>query len=196
MKEENAKFLKELLCNLSKEIPYKWRIQSFSKFNPEASVVAYVDARDVQDLLDEYCTYGWTRKHYTVGSNVYCTIGVIMPDGSIIERSDCGVESNVDKEKGEASDSFKRAAVNFKVGRFLYGLKIHKITTNEKKEGSNYPYPVDENKKRIYDISSYMNIKQCQTMDSLMEIWTGNPDLQNKADFKSYVTQRKAELSK
>jgi hypothetical protein len=40
----------------------------------------------------------------------------------IVSKMDCGTESNVEKQKGEASDAFKRAAVQFGIGRDLYNL--------------------------------------------------------------------------
>ena len=41
------------LQNLKKELPYKWRVQSANQYS--ATCVAYIDARFVQDLLDEVC---------------------------------------------------------------------------------------------------------------------------------------------
>ena len=41
------------LKDLKKEIPFKWKIQSFNKDKTEWSCVAYIDARDVMNLLDE-----------------------------------------------------------------------------------------------------------------------------------------------
>lgn len=43
------------LKELKKKIPYQWRVQSYSKTKPSASCVAYIDARDVMELLDEVC---------------------------------------------------------------------------------------------------------------------------------------------
>ena len=65
-------------------------------------------------------------------------------------------KSNQDAEKGESSDSFKRAAVKWGVGRFLYSKKLVKVSANEKKTNGNYPYPVD-NGKKIYDLTKYIN---------------------------------------
>jgi hypothetical protein len=41
------------LKDLQKELPFKWRVQSFSKNKPLAQCVAYIDSRNVQELLDE-----------------------------------------------------------------------------------------------------------------------------------------------
>ena len=156
----NAEFLSELNKNLSKEIAHKWRVQSFSKNKPSATVVAYIDARDASDLLNEYAIYGWSDEYYEVSGNTYCKVGVVMPDGTVQYRSDCGVESNQDAEKGQASDAFKRACVKWGIGRFLYSLGIEYVNANEVKTASNWPYPIDEQGKRIWDLTEYINNKK------------------------------------
>lgn len=153
----NEDYLKELNVNLSKEIPHRWRVQSFSKKKAMATVVAYIDSRSASDILNEYAVYGWSDEYYEVGGNTYCKVGIVMPDGSILWKSDCGVESNQDKEKGQASDAFKRACVKWGIGRFLYNLGMEYVTANEVKKDGNWPYPVDEQGKQIWDLTEYIN---------------------------------------
>jgi len=162
---ENSEFLRSLLKELSKTIPHQWRVQSYSKKKPVATVMAYIDARDCMDVLNAHAVYGWTRRHYEVAGKVYCSVGIYMPDGSIQERSDCGVESNQDAEKGQSSDSFKRACVNWGIGGFLYDTKVQYIATNEVKSNSNYPYCIDENGKQIWDVTDFVNKKNCKVDD-------------------------------
>jgi len=84
------------------------------------TLLLYKDARVDMDILDE--TVGsncWQRKHYEVKGNMYCSVG-IKCDNEWVWKDDCGTESNTEKEKGEASDSFKRACVNWGIGRELY----------------------------------------------------------------------------
>jgi hypothetical protein len=59
-------------------------------------------------------------------------------------KSDCGTESQVEKQKGEASDAFKRAAVMWGIGRFLYSKKIIKLPVKEK-NGKFLPYSEKKN---------------------------------------------------
>lgn len=162
---ENKEFLKSLLFNLSKEIPHQWRVQSFSKQKAVATVMAYIDARDCMSMLNKHAIYGWTRKHYEVAGKVYCEVGIYMPDGTIQGRSDCGVESNQDAEKGQSSDSFKRACVNWGIGGFLYDTPVQYMSTNEAKTGSNFPFCIDENNKRIWNITEFVNKKNCKVDD-------------------------------
>src|SRR5215217_50430 len=155
--ETNKEYLARLLPLLKKEIPSQWRVQSFSKFKPEATVMSYIDQRDLMDVLDAYCEYGWEKRYEEISGNVFCSIGIHLPDGTVQWRSDCGVESNTEKEKGQASDAAKRAGVNWGVGRFLYDKPIQKIATNEKKDGNNYPYCVDSQGRKIADLTTYIN---------------------------------------
>ncbi len=87
-----------------------------------ASLLLYKDARVDMRLLDE--TYGpmnWQRYHEVVNGNVYCTIQIWDKDkGCWIGKQDAGKESYTEGEKGEASDSFKRAGFNWGIGRELY----------------------------------------------------------------------------
>lgn len=157
--ETNEQYLKKLLPLLKKPIPHSWRVQSYSKNKPLATVMAYIDQRDLMDVLDTYCVYGWQKTYQEVAGNLFCSIGINMPDGTTQWRSDCGVESNQDAEKGRASDAAKRAGVNWGVGRFLYDMKIQYVTTNVKKDAGNYPYCIDENGKQIWDLTEYVNNK-------------------------------------
>jgi hypothetical protein len=84
------------------------------------SVLLYKDARCDMNILDETVgSEGWQRKHYDCKGNLFCSVGIKC--GEIwVWKDDCGSESNVEKEKGEASDSFKRACFNWGIGRELY----------------------------------------------------------------------------
>lgn len=91
-----------------------------------ALLLLYKTARTDMDILDE--TVGpenWTNDYRTLDGILYCGIGILADrgDGVIKEwvwKWDCGVESNVEKEKGQASDAFKRAGFRWGIGRELY----------------------------------------------------------------------------
>lgn len=153
----NDEYLKKILLALSAPMPYKWRVQSFSKNKPQATCVAYIDARDAMQRLDDVCVYGWQRRHVEIKGHIYCEVGIVMPDGSVLWRMDCGTESNTEAEKGESSDSFKRACVNFGVGRFLYDLDMVYLPADMKKEKDSYPSVVDDNGKKVWDLTKHIN---------------------------------------
>lgn len=84
------------------------------------TLLLYKDARCDMNILDEAGAI-WTRRHYECKGNLFCEVGIYNEDlGEFVFKSDCGTESNTEKEKGEASDSFKRACVNWGIGRALY----------------------------------------------------------------------------
>ena len=87
-----------------------------------AMLLLYKDARVDQNILDEtFGIYGWQREHQLIGDRLYCTVSVRNTDtGEWIRKQDVGTESYTEKEKGQASDSFKRACFNLGIGRELY----------------------------------------------------------------------------
>ena len=86
------------------------------------SLLLYKDARVDMRILDEvYGPMNWQREHTIIGDNLYCTIKVYDADKKEwISKQDVGTESFTEKEKGQASDSFKRAGFNVGIGRELY----------------------------------------------------------------------------
>lgn len=86
------------------------------------ALLLYKDARVDQSILDEtFGVYGWQRSHQWMGERLYCTVSVRDPEtGEWISKQDVGTESYTEKEKGQASDAFKRACFNLGIGRELY----------------------------------------------------------------------------
>lgn len=107
-----------------------------------ASLLLYKDARCDMNILDEtYGPEGWQRKHEVINGNLYCGIGIWNKEiGEWVWKWDCGTESYTEKEKGEASDSFKRAAFNIGIGRELYtaGFIFVQCPTQKKSTGKGY----------------------------------------------------------
>ncbi len=86
------------------------------------SLLLFKDARVDQKILDETFTpFGWRRTHQSIDGNLYCTVEVWdSGKGQWIAKQDVGTTSYSEKEKGQASDSFKRACFNWGIGRELY----------------------------------------------------------------------------
>lgn len=84
------------------------------------SMLCYKDARVDQRILDESVgPMNWQRHH--TRDNANCVVSIWDEDKKQwIEKEDTGTESNTEKEKGLASDSFKRACFNWGIGRELY----------------------------------------------------------------------------
>ena len=90
--------------------------------NNGCSLLLYKDARCDMNILDETLGItGWKRHHELINGNLFCTVEVYdEKKEEWISKQDVGTESYTEKEKGQASDSFKRACFNLGVGRELY----------------------------------------------------------------------------
>ena len=86
------------------------------------SLLLYKDARCDMRILDE--TVGaenWQRTHELINGNLFCNVSIFDVDKEQwITKQDVGTESYTEKEKGQASDAFKRACFNWGIGRELY----------------------------------------------------------------------------
>lgn len=103
------------------------RVQSVHKTGKGLVLLLYKDARVDQNILDE--TVGaenWQREHYECKGNLFCRVAIDTnaltenAEPRWVWKADCGTESNTEAQKGEASDSFKRACFNWGIGRELY----------------------------------------------------------------------------
>jgi hypothetical protein len=130
----------EVIAALSVPPPEKrisWKLQAGYKKDPQTNkptrglVVAYIDARDVQDRLDQVVgAENWSDAYTVVEINpnrvsVECRLTVCG-----VTKSDVGTGTKSGKDdpgdnlaKGAYSDALKRAAVKFGIGRFLYDLE-------------------------------------------------------------------------
>lgn len=111
------------------------RVQSCVKSGTGAGAILllYKDARVDMRILDEvFGPYGWQRSHELINGNLFCTIEIWdEKKGVWIKKQDVGTESNTEKEKGQASDSFKRAGFNVGIGRELYTAPFIWVALNE-----------------------------------------------------------------
>ncbi len=100
----------------------------------KVNLLLYKDARVDMKVLDELFTpMGWKRTHKLIGDRLYCQVEVWDTEKKEwICKEDVGVESNTEAEKGQASDSFKRACVNWGIGRELYTAPKISIELNDK----------------------------------------------------------------
>lgn len=109
-----------------------FRVQSVNK-GGYATILAYKDARvDMKRLDDVYGVEYWQKKYDLIDNHLFCSVGVWSKELSQwIWKQDVGTESNTEKEKGEASDAFKRACFNLGIGRELYEYPLIQIQLND-----------------------------------------------------------------
>ena len=107
------------------------------------SLFLFKDARVDQRILDETFTpFGWKRTHQCIDGNLYCTVEIWDEEkGQWIAKQDVGTTSYSEKEKGQASDSFKRACFNWGLGRELYTapfIWVPATKVNIQRQGDRY----------------------------------------------------------
>lgn len=103
------------------------------------SLLLYKDARCDMKILDETVKpNNWKRSHEVINGNLFCNVSIYDDDKKEwVSKQDVGTESYTEKEKGQASDSFKRACFNWGIGRELYTspfiwIPNDKVTLKEK----------------------------------------------------------------
>ena len=99
-----------------------WRVGATTQAKDKGMALAYVDSRDVQDRFDQVCGMNWQCRYSHTAAKTVCDIGVLFGD-TWIWRADGAGDTDVEQEKGALSDAFKRAAVKFGVGRYLYDIE-------------------------------------------------------------------------
>ena len=99
----------------------QWWVQRLTRDGQSGLALAYINARQVQDRLNEVMGVDWQNKTINYGSKTICHLGLKL-DGDWIWRSDGAGDTQFEADKGAISDALKRAAVSFGVGRHLYDL--------------------------------------------------------------------------
>lgn len=114
-----------------------WRVGSVSKKDATtAKALAYIDARDVMRRLDEVVTpAGWQAEYVPMpNGTTCCRIGIFVePHGWVWKANGAG-NTDIEGEKGGYSDAFKRAAVLWGVGQYLYDIDSPWVRINQWKQ--------------------------------------------------------------
>ncbi len=113
-----------------------WRVGQITKKDlHKASALCYIDARDVMDRLDAVCGPGnWSDAyHETPKGRILCTISIKIGD-EWVSKSDAAGDTAVEAEKGAVSDAFKRAAVKWGIGRYLYDIPMQWVQIDDYKQ--------------------------------------------------------------
>jgi len=150
------------------------RVQSVKKTKTGVGCILllYKDARVDMKLLDE--TFGaknWQRTHEVINGNLFCNIEIWDNEKKQwVRKQDVGTESYTEKEKGQASDSFKRAGFNWGIGRELYTAPFIWVDLKEgeyyDKDGKTYISPRVTFKVKYIDYNADREIIALQIIDN------------------------------
>ena len=102
--------------------------------NNKVKVLLYKDARSDRRILNEaVCEMNWQTDYFEQHGMMFCKVGIRNPEtGEWIWKADTGTESNIEAEKGLASDAFKRACFAFGIGESLYSAPDVWISLTDK----------------------------------------------------------------
>lgn len=110
-----------------------WRVGSMTKDKKKGMALAYIDARDVMERLDDVCgPAGWACRYPHATGKTVCAIGIKIGEEWIWKEDGAG-DSDIEAEKGALSDAFKRAAVRWGIGRYLYDIASPWVELDEYK---------------------------------------------------------------
>lgn len=184
--------MNELIKQLSKEIPYQWRVQSRNNNKTKAICTAYIDARDVMTLLDSSGVV-WQSDFKEIAGFIFAGIGIEVA-GKTYWKWDAGSRIENDSKdnmfeqagKSSASDAFKRAAVQWGIGRFIY--EIPPVTFPCDQFGN----VVDDNGQRVWDLTKHINNRSSKKVKQPEKPSSPEPAELKKLDSKTYDAMVKA----
>ena len=132
-----------------------WRVGSTNSDKTKGLALAYIDARDVMNRLDDVLTpSGWQDRYEVHGGKTICYLSIRCENGEWLTKADAAGDSAVEAEKGAISDAFKRAAVKWGIGRYLYDIESpwveltngKYISKTEQQRLASYLKPADKTK--------------------------------------------------
>lgn len=110
-----------------------WRVGATNKDKTKGIALAYIDARDVMRRFDDIFGLGWQCRYSHAEGKTICEIGVKLGNEWVWRAGGAG-DTDIEAEKGAISDAFKRAAVLWGVGRYLYELPNSWVELDDRKQ--------------------------------------------------------------
>lgn len=133
------------------------------------SLLLYKNARTDSSILDEIIgAENWQNRFYECKGNLYCSVGIKCGD-EWIWKDDCGTESFTEKEKGEASDAFKRACFKWGIGKELYTAPFIYIDAYIRTDKDGKPKNWRKNSKGNWNTNDRFRVKHIKTINGKIE---------------------------
>ncbi len=175
------------------------RVQQISEKG--LSLLLYVTSRDGQKRLDDkYGSLGWQDKYEVIDGDLYCIISAWDDEKKMwISKEDVGTASYTAKEKGRASDAFKRACVKHGIGRELYTapfIWIDSKSCNIKVDGNGKATTRDKFAVNLITYTSDHKIDELEIVNQNMDIVFKKYSTQKIDDIKYQVLLKKLDEAK
>ena len=147
-----AKTTREMQAALAKPFApedLEWRLQNTNEEKMRGMAVPYVTNRAIQNRLDEVCgPENWYNEFKPWHSNgkkdsQLCGIAIHFEGKGFITKWDGAEDSDIEPIKGGLSDSMKRAAYQWGIGRVLYSLDTVWVDIERRGKSVRHPIPAD-----------------------------------------------------
>ena len=169
----------------------EWRVGATNKDKTKGIALAYITARAVMDRLDQICgPENWQCRYSHAGDKTVCEIAVRCNDEWVVKSNGAG-DTDVEGPKGALSDAFKRAAVLWGIGRYLYSLdspwvaleargrsyviakselpRLKSMLGSVKQETPVVRLTIEQVNERASQIEGLL--RDCKSLDQLKKIW-------------------------
>lgn len=139
------------------------RISEISKSGQYLKLLLYKTARTDAAILDEmFGPMNWQNKYEVIDGKMYCSIGILNSETrEWVWKQNVGTESNMEAEKGQASDAMKRAGFVWGIGTELYSAPEIKIPaakcTIKEYNGKYRCYDSFDVEKIVYDSKEHIS---------------------------------------
>lgn len=188
-----------------------WRVGATNGEKTKGIALAYLNARDVMERLDEVCgPENWQARYPFTGC---CDIGIRINkfiqdatgstkgylDSQWVWKSNGAGQSDIEAEKGQYSDAFKRAAVLWGIGRYLYDLPntwypIKKVGNSyrftDEAESQMTQFLHDWQYKRVWDAP----LARKKTLEAIDEAWANKDASSLKAAWSDLSNEQKQDI--
>lgn len=146
--------MKDLVFPLLAAEDIEVRIGNFNKEKTKCTLLLYKTARTDAKYLDaQVGPFNWQKKFYELKGVIYCSLGIYCEDRKeFIWKDDAGAETQIETEKGTASDAFKRAGFAWGLGRELYSCPTIWVDNPNAYTDFEVKFISYDDKKRIKDL--------------------------------------------
>ncbi len=153
MEQKDARTIQRELARPFAPEDLEWRLQKTLEDKLRGIAVPYVTNRAIQARLDDVVgPDGWYNEYkpwHRSGQKEaqICGISIYFPEKGFITKWDGAEDSDIEPVKGGLSDSMKRAAVQWGIGRVLYGMDV--VWVDIEKQGKSWVIP--KNQRTVLD---------------------------------------------
>lgn len=186
---KDAKTIREELSRPFAPEDLEWRIQVTSRDKTSGLAVPYVTNRAIQDRLDEVVgPENWCNEYRAWHGNgkkeaQICGISIYFEGKGFITKWDGAEDSDIEPLKGGLSDSMKRAAVQWGIGRVLYKM-TKPIWVGIEQKGNSFVIRDSERSK--------LNRAYLELLDKLHQLPSSPGAAQAKLTYKQDVPKEEA----